>query len=96
MSRHIQTLSTHFEIVEKLGFERRQGTQRVLCIENFRQFALQTEKNQLLGFHVLKEPREIGTHVVIRKQETFSIRIVEEFDNVFRISGLVPQTIGAT
>ena len=65
--------STHLDSVEELRVNGLYGTKEY---EGLRQFALQYQKNQLLHLHILRETREIGTHMVIRKKETLSIRIM--------------------
>ena len=58
--------------------------------KGFRKFVLRIRMGQLLGI-----PREVGTHMRIRKKETLSIRVIEEFDNLGRRSGFETRAVGA-
>jgi len=87
--------STHLDSVEELRVNGLYGTKEYLCFEGLRQFALQYQKNQLrlLHLYILRETREIGTHMVIRKRETLFFH--QDYENVVRRGSLVTQAVGA-
>ena len=70
-----------------------QGSQPGLRIEGWRGFSLQCHKNQLLRLLVLEETDHVWTHVVTRKKESLSPRILKECEDVIGGMGLEAKAV---